>query len=86
MTDFRISNLFVLLLVSFNLASCVQHKTTPPVIEEIVESAVPKSDVDNIYIAWNGGIGGTGISGDDHGIGGTGIIGTISGKILTTKP
>ena len=79
MTDFRISNLFVLLLVSFNLASCVQHKTTPPVIEEIVESAVPKSDVDNIYIAWNGGIGGTGISGDDHGIGGTGIIGTISG-------
>jgi len=78
-TDFRISSLFVLLLVSFNLASCVQHKTTPPVIEKIVESAVPRSDVENIYISWDVRIDGTGISGDDHGIGGTGIVGTISG-------
>jgi hypothetical protein len=78
-TDFRISSLFVLLLFSFNLASCVQHKTTLPVFEKIVESAVPRSDVDNIYISWDVRIDGTGISGDDHGIGGTGIVGTISG-------
>ena len=36
-------------------------------------------DSRRINYALNGGIGGTGIFGDDNGIGGTGIIGTISG-------
>lgn len=79
MRIFKILSFFVLPFVWLILVSCSQQVIDTTDIERQSISS-PSKDAENVYIAWNGGIGGTGISGEDEfGIGGTGIIGTISG-------
>lgn len=69
----------VLIYIAFILAtSC-----TPSLEKPFPISASPSSEKsigheENIYMAWEKGIGGTGISDGEKGIGGTGIVGTIS--------
>ena len=74
----RVLNFFGMLLVSVHLASCAYNKNTASTSDEVLEVQLSKNANNNIYAAWEGGIGGTGISNNDYGIGGTGIVGTIS--------
>lgn len=79
MRIFKILSFSVLPFIWLILVSCSQQVIDTTDIERHSISS-PTKDSENVYIAWNGGIGGTGISGEDEfGIGGTGIIGTISG-------
>ena len=74
----RVLNFFGMLLVSVHLASCAYNKNTASTSDEVLEVQLSKNANNNIYAAWEGGIGGTGISNNDYGISGTGIVGTIS--------
>ena len=74
----RVLNFFGMLLVSVHLASCAYNENTASTSDEVLEVQLSKNANNNIYAAWEGGIGGTGISNNDYGIGGTGIVGTIS--------
>ena len=74
----RVLRNFCMLLFSVHLASCAYNENTAPMSDKVLEVQTSKNANNNIYAAWEGGIGGTGISNNDYGIGGTGIVGTIS--------
>ena len=90
MMFFRFSKTIIFLIAWVLTTSCVQQ-TVAPAYDDPIPDAHLLENAEKIYLAWNEGIsgmgvsgddqgiGGTGISDNDNGIGGTGIIGTISG-------